>query len=796
MRGAANSLEEIPSKVLLHHWIVSLLIWNDSLPQWIDMTLKIISEIQIIAILGSFTFDHFASTDPSATEQLVLNIFKIAAFDFSYVFTNNDSFTKAAALIFLVYALLILALIIYTLIRFTFKKTRSSSLMKAWSFLGNLHYSIVFLVVQQFTFSLARASTANDFSIKSKMGPAILNLTLVIIVIIINLLFGVLTSKYTYYPIQGDNPLATRSATFSFAGLLFKFVQTTITTMTVNQKTRAWLGIINAILFLSFRLAHYIKELPFYHPKPLHFFLVFAAIEQTQATLNLFWGLIALGRDIECFMVLYTQIIFTYIFYKLCWSQIDKIIWKFALKPNKLLTTEDDFYRKLFALNKLLLMNTSKSLTSDRGSHNPYELLLMQIVRAHAETCLKEDCVCRIIIFDKNIELGTSMNISKAPNRERFYFEHIRDLYQTGIQHVPANSLLKLQLADLLSENDETACLGAVQLINSADCPYNSFELKILAQKLIKKVELKMQGAFFSEEFGLKVKQIINYRSAKSNFVAHVAQNTKLFNKFWEAYKAPKPSIKSLLEISKQANIDAEHIKKTWADLKRDFPRLCYKDYITYGLFLRLVRSAPFAADKVIGKYLSFIAQRHNARGELALEQTTLLDEQKIFISVSMNPLNFGYINYVSQSIETLGYTVKEVSEESITLLMTPFYARRCISFLQNQLLSGTVTLLNKSLSVMIRSKSGYIHSATLNIVPYPYLDSGLYCLAIIELSKSTEECLFVLPDGRIEAISENLAGKLHLDSQKMATCLINDICLDSHILYQYMSNGPSHSRV
>ena len=795
MKGTSISTQNPSPKTSFRESIVSFLLWNDSIPQWLDMIIKVFSELQIIALLGYYTFNHFSTAIPSATEQLLISIHKYMTLDFDYNFWKDDPFTNAAVVAAMGYTLAIILLFAYSVFVHVSNSKKKDLIMKVWSYFGALHHNIMFLGVQQFAFSLGRHFSQGKPTYLMSIQSEAFVITLVVVTIVINFAFGLVISRFMYSPMQDDNTLASRTYKFSLIGLLFKFTHTALSTMVKKEDTRIWLGLTNALILISFRLYKYMNELPFYNSGPLYIFLTFAAIQESQAVLNFFWSMVNETRGITSFMVFYTQIIFAIFFWKLCHSQVIKIIFNFSSKHKKRQKPVNSFFEELFALNQIFFKGSVHSHISNGHRKNSYEILFLQLISSHTKTCLNSNCICKIIILDKTIELGELVYLKAMPNRERFYFEYIKDFYQQGVQETSLNSLLKLQLAALLVEHDESACLSAIQLINSVNTSSNRLEVRILAKKLIEKVEVKMQGAFFNENIGLKVKKLIEYKLAKTNLAASIAKNTQIFNTFWEAYKANKPNIKKLLDLNKQANINAEQVNKLWEALNRDFSYICYKDYIVYGLFLRLIRNAPYTSDKTLLKYFAMVEQRLNAHTNQAENQDLFFDEEKIVVIVSLSPETFGSISYVSQSVENIGYITKDLLGKNFGLLMSPFFGRRSQKYLQGQILAGMASLLDKSFPVFIRLKSGYVRSATLHIAPYPYLDQGFYCLGVIELTKEKEECLFLLPDGRIEAVSKDIGDDLSIDPLRTLSCLVDNICLDSSKIYKYMSSARSSPR-
>lgn len=794
MLTSAVELERPISKKDWGIHLISPFLWSSIIPDWMNMILKIYSELQIIATLGFYTFDNFASDNPSATEQFIRNIFKYASLSFTYNFTSDDGFTIAATIVSMIYTLAIFCLTSYLIVVYILKlKNTKLILTKVLIALGIIHHTLFFQGIQYFTFSFLKARMDSNTSTLTEFYSLNSIYALLIVVVIMNIIFGAFTSRFTYYPIQNGKSLANRSSSSDFLSLIFKFIQITLTIMSTNHHAKIWLCTIHAFIFISYRLFKYMNEMTFYNYNTFCLFLLFGVIAQSQAVLNLLWTIVIQKRHVISYFVLYTQIIFAIVFNRICLSWVDKVIWTFALKPNKYIKTNQDFFIKLFSLNKLLIpaLINKRGLSTQQAQRD--ELLLVQLISYHAESCIKESCICKLMILDKAIEFGTLANVTKVPDKERLYFELLRDFYYQAIPNIKESGLVKLNLANLLMENDEKTCLGAVQLIEEAKLKGSRLETRIIAHKALHKLEEKMQSAFYSDDIGLKIKEVIQYKLAKSKFVNHIIANTKLFLKFWEIYNVPKPIIRKLLIMNRRINIDAEQINKLWEELTCNFSQLCYKDYITYAAYLRLLRNAPFTSDKIFRTYSSLVEYRLNARNNSSIGQDIFFAEDKIIVSVSLNAEKFGTISYISQSIEILGYTTREVCGKDFSMLMSPFFAKRCHSFVREQLQTGLQDIMDRTLPVVVQSSKGDVISAKLNIVPYPHLDQGFYCLGIIELMKSNHDHLFVLPDGRIESYSGDLADKLNLNLNNRAYCFLNDVCEDHAKLTQYISHKEAH---
>ena len=500
--------------------------------------------------------------------------------------------------------------------------------------------------------------------------------------------------------------------------------------------------------------------------------------------LNLFWIIIAQRRDISDYIVLYSQIIFAGIFWRLSQSYLTKTICIYAAKPNHQLKDEADFFKKLFAINKVMHTGSLKRQVPGKTVHSFYEILFIDLVSLHAKTCLNLNCLCQTVI--KRKQNGVSLTFE--PDGNKFYFEYIRDFYQEGLKNQPNSNILKTQLASLLTEYDETGFLTAVQLISNVLSQPTGSEMKILALKSLVKVEAKMQSTFFSDSYGLSIKEVIDYKLAKATFVKVIVDNTKMFNGFWEAYKAPQPKIRQILLLNQKINSEAGTVTKIWEKLSTNFSKVCYRDYITYGLYMRLIRSAPYTSENMFIKYFTLLAQQFQIQRNPAKNSNSLLNKEKMVVCFSMNPKSYGKIDFLSENIHDLGYNIKDLIDQNIATLMPAFFGKKFYKILQ--LPNLTSSILNKSLPVFMKSKNGYMHSASMYITPYPYLENGVYCIGIFQLDHDTNDYLCIRSNGKIEALSQRFGQAVKIEASNVITHLIDDICVDSTKIRSLINYG------
>jgi len=605
-----------------------------------------------------------------------------------------------------------------------------------------------------------------------------LAIAVVVVSMVMNLVYAMLGARFAYTPIIDAKCLSMRNSNFALINVVFKFIVTLFVFLIDDYDIKKWLFAVISFVILSARFEEYLRTLPFYGYEALKIFLVCTCIQQAQITLNIFWDLVFLERYVSRATVLYTEVIFSLIFIKLGCEYMKKNIWE-NVNIGKKIDSEKKFFKILFSLKKILSSGSVKQQMPGRKRQSDYEILFNKIIKQHTGSCSESLCACKKNQGEEGREI----------NGEKLYYQIIKDLFTQGISNLTniESNFLKLQFANFLIENDNNSTSRALYLLNTLDKEFYTREMKILEYKTKRIIEIKLKNSFLQSS-DMNVKQIIDYYALKQNLRYEIAKNTKLFADFWSIYKQPNPRIKKILSLNCSINIEADKISTVWEDFCSTYAKLCYKDYIIYGLYMQMIRSAPFSAEKLFSRYFAILSLRLSLQDQQHRKDVFLLEENAMLL-ISMNEKDFGIISFASENVDRFGYTIKELIGKSMGILMPSFFAKKHAKFLLNEMIyKDSASILNKNFSVYLRKKNGFITLASLGLIPFPYIDQGFFLLAVLRPIKNFDDYVLFSTDGKIDAISENLARKLNFEQKKIGTANISDLCADSLRIAQYVS--------
>ena len=786
MEYLTSSKHQSSPRTSFYRHLVASLLWNQVLGSWLNFIILIMSEVQIMAILINYTRIYFPPNYKDLISTFVLDFSLYISFDFSFNFLNHEAITILSRVFITAYMAIVVILTLYVSMTYLTIWRPNSLLLKLWACLGSFHHNIIFLFIHRYSVSLLRTLTEDTFVSDTGQSFFRLEMGIAITLMILNLIYGLFAARFAYYPIKDNASMACRSSIFSFSGLFFKFSMTTVTFLLVNRAGK-WIKILLCLLFLAIRAIQYLTELPYYNPVFLKTFLTFTLVQVAQIVCITLWTFIAKGKAISNITVLYSQVFFGLLSCKIGYAYLRSTIWKYAQVENKSLRNMGDFFKKLLALDIVFKKGAIKNQVLEDKAQNEYELLFLQLISSHTSTCFKLDCVCKLVFINDAIENGTVKDMTKAFDVEKFYYHYIQTVYLEALEKMPSSPLLKLQLAHFYVDFDALTFPVAIRLINSIKEERQTNIEAVIKDKLLQKIEAKIKDTSFSDSYGLNIKLVIDYSIAKNNLRHKLASNVKLFKEFWEASSISKPIIKKLLDLNKLINTDAEQIEALWDTLSTTYPKLCYKDCIIYSLYMKIIRSSPFTAEKILTRYFSLHSLFLQSRGQTLNNADSMLGVNNIIICMSLNYEKCGTITYASYNVESLGYNTEDLIGKSIATLMPSFFAKRCQEFLQSHIMhKSTFSLFNQHLSIFIKLKNGQVRPATLITVPFPYLQNGLFCFGMIQISSKFEEYLLLQPNGIIDSSSEELSQNLNIRSNNLHSYNIREICADYDKITRY----------
>jgi len=768
---------------------------SNKIPCSLNIIIHLFAEFQVLAILIRYVFQYFEQDGQDALAQGISHIASAFSLNFTFDFSGEDNFTNIVTAFIGVYSLLVIFTIIALGVLEFLKVPFKLGMDKIWTGLGTFHASCLFLFIQNFTLAFAKVLAEQDSSsaplFKSKMSRE-LAIAVITISMIVNIAMGIINSRFAYNPIKNHSLMATRSTTFAFMGFLYIFIVTLCDFLFRNTtEWRKWTASIVGLFLLIGRSYHYLREIPFYNLRIFKLFLTIMMIQLVQLILNIFWTLIDIRRMVPTSMVIYSLLPLGIFATRIGFNYLERLVQAYAIKETRTLKSENEFFIKMFAWEKVL--KSSGSLFS-ASSQQQHEFIYQHIVKNHSINCQQNDCGCKFILLQSTLENGRlkTSNISRF-DLQQLSYELIRDLYEEGIQYIAENSLIQLQYANFLVNNNGDTIANIIYLLNSAyDTSSSSRKHLMEAFNTIiqAKLEIKIASTSHTQHSNLQVKRFVDYHVQKSILRKKITEYTCLYINFWETYNQPNPLVKQLLKQNISLSHKADRLTLLWEYLTSNYSHLCTKDYLIYALFMQIIRNAPYTADKLFERYNSLYVS--SLKREDTDQNREIFDHnQDIFLCVSLNQKNLGHIMFASQNVvQTLGYSIEELKNSTVGTLMPPFFAKKYSKFLQSEVAQHKLSEhLHKEIPAYVRARKGHIQQASLYLTLFPYMDNGLYILARIRLQKPLENYLFMQPNGRIETGTKDIAKRLNLNYNQGST-FIADICLLSQKLFNYIENN------
>ena len=135
-----------------------------------------------------------------------------------------------------------------------------------------------------------------------------------------------------------------------------------------------------------------------------------------------------------------------------------------------------------------------------------------------------------------------------------------------------------------------------------------------------------------------------------------------------------------------------------------------------------------------------------------------VFEPQNMIFYIIMKKEKLGNVIFVTSNVEsTLQYTPQELIDKNINTIMPEFYGEKHNKILTAHVEKSRNSIINRNRGVYAKKKNGYIIPTTLFVSIFPYFQKQLIYIGILRPIHTFDEFLLVLPNGVIDAFSENL---------------------------------------
>jgi len=753
---------------------------------WLEITFKMISDFQILAMLVLYPYQYLGLEDLDSLNWFLKNLASVVTFNEFINVTNNSLGSNILLGLIIFWIAAVVIYVVAFVIAFFIGKTLPSSLLKLWINASVVHYTTLFLLVHQFSLVMIKEGnngTAHLFGLTSSTFFVGLGAVLMVL----NLAFSLITSRFVYEPIKSHYIAAIRTTIPDLISIFFKALDLFFVFFIDDAQTQKFIRLVVMVVLLGYRMIIYLNQCPYYYFQPMRLFQAFNCVQMGVVLVNFIVILVNEGKIINGNNLAYMILIICIFFAKASDVRMEAMVTKYGMIDIDNISSKDHFYKKLLAVDYILEEGSISAQMEKKSRENFAEFLFYGIVKAHKVKCKRLACGCDLIL-----ETGKMAERIPLKEDQRAFMRDFRFNLTFELFAAFKEPEVQLTLANFLFENKVDAYAAAITLVHQLHLDRGSIELKVVSVKLLEKIEKMVLTNYDSS---IDMQEIVDYQALSYNLRKSVEANIRRYLKFWEIYKGAEPSAKELYDLSSQTNREAENVADTWNKIMTKHSLLAYKDYLLYGLYQGLTRASPYSAEKTLQKFFALSAvYSSNRQRELLLTPQSVSEPQNMLIYITMQKEKIGNIMFTTRNVEEkLGYQSFELIDRNVNELMPRFYRQRHNKVLRAHIDHGRTNIINKNRAIYVRKKDGYIMPATLYVSLFPYFQKQLLYLGIIRPIQTYDEFILVRPDGMIDSFTQTVAKILNLETDSRRRLRLKYICpeLDNlHKGFNYLKTG------
>jgi PAS domain S-box-containing protein len=778
--------KHIVKKRSLIHSLLAVLIGGDSKVGWLEILFKVISEIQIIAMLLTFSFEFLDNSQADTLGTFMKTITNYISLKDVLPFNSNSSATNIVLVVILVYiAILVIYTVAFVVTHFM-KKTLPMGLLKIWINMSVIHFTCFFLYIHQCAMGMIKAASDNQVYILGSTKTGLFT-SLGVLIIIISTLYALLSSRFVYEPIKCQYIAALRTTLPDLLALAFKGIDVIFRVVITNDETQKWIRLVFMLIILAYRLRVYVTKIPYYYFDAMRMFQALIFVEFAISLLNLIMEIINEGKTVNSSSLMYMALVLSTFFAKASDVLLHRMIRSYGLIEIDSIKTKDTFYKKLFAVDYILEQGSISATIEKKQRESFTEFLYYGVIKAHKVKCKKIICGCNLVLEKEAMNEFLPLKEDQRKIMRAFKFEIIEELFK-GFP----DPEIQVTLANYLFENKIQSYAAAITIIHGLTLQETTLEIRVIRAKLLEKIENKVLTNYDST---IDIQEIIQYQRLSTDLRKIIENNLSKYLKFWETYKGAEPNIGNLFNMSVEINNEAEEVAQIWNSIITRHSKLSYQDHLLYGLYQSLVRSAPYSAEKVLQKYLSLSALFSIQRNRnVFLTPENVFEPQNILIYIIMKKEQIGNVLFTTPNVENVfQYSSYDLLGKNVNTLMPGFYKERHNRILTAHVDKSRTSIMNRNRAVFGQKRDGYILPITLYVSIFPYFQNQLIYIGILRPVQTFDEFVLVLPNGTLDGFSENVAKTLGLEPERVREYDLKDICAELekyHRAFDYLKTG------
>jgi len=762
-----------PPKTFIHYFLQTL-IGRDNIVPFLETVCRIIGEFQIYGMLLMYSFQVLEIENTNAIGVFAYGFCRVLCYGDVFNFNSSSSLNDVVWILVILYLAFLLTLTCLIISNFFRRKSVHPFILKIWDNVALFHYTVGFLILHQYLLGIINSTTQSSFYLFGLQE----NKAYVIAAAIatpLNVLYTILFSRFLYEPLKIGG---TRRTSPDVIGTFVKIVDVPLTIFITNSSAEKWIRVCVMVATTIVKIRIFFNGAPFYDHRKFQINLRFGAVGTGLVLSNVAMAIISeINTGMEPYSVVFIAVILSLFILKISEVKLESIVKDYCTRDLQEIKSENDFYYKILAVDYVLEKGSKVATFEEKSKGGYFEYLFYAIVQNHKDKCGKSRCGCKIILKDGKASSQFSPMEEKELIQE-FRYNIIKNLYKSCLKGSSSFVEIKLGYSNLVSTRDTDPSASAIGLIHSLHLDQRSIETKLIGMMVLEKVEEKIAD---DEGKMINIKEVVDYHLLSQELRKAIESNISKFMQFWDIYRLPDPSLKKLYNLSTQINKEAAEIGMKWDQIIKEFSKLSYQDYLLYGLYQSLIRSAPYSAQKTLEAYFKFSKITNVEKTqETEINRENVHEATNVLICISMKKEKLGMVTFVTSNIEhTLLYNKKEVLDKNVSFIMPTFYQERHKKVLIHHIVKGNTkksTIFHANRAVFARKKNDYIAPCTLYVTLFPYIQDQLFYIGILKPIKTYDQFILVLNDGTIDGFTDEIGRILELNPEYNRRYHLKDI--------------------
>ena len=745
------------------HFLLSSMIGSSYKIGWLDVTLKVIAEIQMTAKLLHFSFEIIEDAKKDTFGAFTESFTVYLTFGNIFAFKSQSLLNDFAFILFGIYLMYLISLTIFLVAHYYLNKPLGKPFLQIWNNIGLIHCTIGFGLIYPYFLSLFSSfHSASSYLFIAGQDKSIYSLSL--LMLITAGIFAIMFCRFLYAPIRNGYVAASIRPKPELLMLIYKLIDEPLKTFITDMGIQKGLRIALMIAAFSMKMKDLNTAFFFYNYRFMRCRLEFCFIHFSLVVSNLIILILSTQTSIQSFSIVYISAILSVAFLKINDIAIKNRIIRYSTNKIEGTKSRNDFLYKLFALDFVLSQGVLGTRLEDSRKNHYTDYLLLGILVDHRENCKKTICGCSIIL-EGNETLPKDASLEDQRVLIRILkFELLRELYEKALIQMPNDSEMKIGLAALLFQNKNSSNFIPISLIHTLDRSRRSIERCVIGNIVLREIEAKIA----IDNSPIKIKEVVDYQALSQNLKRLVISNIATFLEFWDLYKTVDPSMLALYLLSVKINKEANQIALLWDQILKDFPKLSYPDYLLYGLYQGLIRSAPYYAKKTLKTYFNYLKTvRLEKSREPEITMENIYEPENMIVCITMKKEKLGSIVFVTPNIEdSLQFSQKDLIEKDVGILLPTLFQEKHQKSLALNLEKTTCSDFEKNRICFIRKKNGCVIPTTLYVTIFPYFQDQFLYISILRQIPTLDDFIIILSDGTIDCYTESIGKTLNLASK------------------------------